>query len=195
MFLETICIVDGVVKNPKIHVERMKRTASYFKFIAPTLPELACLLPVKIQVGKVKCRILYHETIREVTFERYRPKKVESLKLIEASPDYTFKYSDRRELNELMALKGECDEILVVRNGFVTDTSYSNVVLRRGNELVTPSDPLLNGTKRQKLLQEGIIKEKRIHKDSLPVYDRLYLINAILDLEDEVSLPINALVG
>lgn len=190
MFLETICIEDGVVRNLEAHEKRVQRTAAHFGFTAPSLSrELENRMPEQPRKGRVKCRVIYRESIQEVTFERYYPKEIRSLRLIEASPDYSFKYANRTVLNNLLALKGDRDEILIVRHGLITDTSYSNVVLSKRGNLYTPAEPLLNGTKRQKLLQKGIIKEKRIHKDSLPAYDRLYLINAMLDIEDDVSLP------
>ncbi len=190
MFLETICIVDGTARGLEAHQERVDRTAAHFGFTAPSLSSLLKNgMPEQLRKGRVKCRVIYRESIQEVTFEHYHLKEIKSLRLIEASPNYSFKYADRTVLNDLLALKRDRDEILIVRNGLITDTSYSNVVLSKGGNLYTPSEPLLNGTKRQKLLREGVIKEKRIHSDSLLEYDRLYLINAMLDIEDNVSLP------
>jgi len=197
MFLETICILRGEVQNLQGHKARMQRTASHFGFKAPQLPDLPALIQREIQDNpekrgdsRIKCRIIYHKIIREVSFESYLPKKIASLKLIEASVDYSFKLTDRRLLNALLAQKGDCDEILITRNGIITDTSYSNVVFSQGEQYFTPESPLLNGTKRQKLLNEGIITEKRIDRNSLSEYDHIYLINAMLDIEDGVSLPV-----
>lgn len=198
MFLETISIENGKALNLKAHVERMERTALHFGFIAPSLyihlSELTSpmnLLPGELreETGKIKCRVLYRETIQDITFERYRPKAIQSLKMVEASPDYAFKYADRSALNDLVAKKDGCDDILIVRNGLITDTSYSNVVLSKGEELYTPAQPLLHGTRRQKLLREGIIREAKITPSTLHEYDRLYLINAMVGLEDNISLP------
>ena len=100
-------------------------------------------------------------------------------------------YSFRQVLDALLQQKGECDEVLITRNGFITDTSYSNVVLAREGKLFTPAQPLLNGTKRQQLLQRGIIQTKDIHRDSLGEYERVILINAMLDVEDNISLAVN----
>lgn len=190
MFLETICILHSEIQNRQGHEERMQRTADHFGFNTPTLPDLKKLLPQELWNTKVKCRIIYHHTIEEISFERYIPKKITSLKLIEASIDYSFKLADRKSLNTLLAQKDNCDEILITRNGFITDTSYSNVVFSQGKHYYTPESTLLNGTKRQKLLREGKITEKRIDRNSLLEYDRIYLINALLDIEDGISLPV-----
>ena len=194
MFLETICILHGEIQNRQAHKERMQRTATHFGFNAPPLPDLLQLLPDRLRDTKVKCRIVYHKSIQETSFEPYFPKKITSLKLVEASIDYSFKLADRKSLNILLSQKGDCDEILITRNGLITDTSYSNVVFSKGERYFTPESPLLNGTKRQKLLREGVITEKRIVRDSLSEYDRIYLINALLDIEDEISLSVNRIV-
>lgn len=193
MFLETICILNGIIGNAPAHEKRILQTASHFGFTAPTrfMRELERLLPFDLREGKVKCRVIYHETIEEITFERYQPKIVKSLKLMEALPDYQFKYADRQALDILLQQKGECDEILITRDGFITDTSYSNVVLSREGKLFTPANPLLNGTKRQKLLERGIIQTKDIHRDALGEYERVILINAMLDMEDNISLAVD----
>lgn len=193
MFLETICILDGIIGNALAHEERVLQTATHFGFTAQGrfVRELGRSLPSDLREGKVKCRVLYHETIEEITFERYQPKRVKSLKLMEAFPDYRFKYADRQALEALLQQKGECDEILITRDGFITDTSYSNVVLTQEGKLFTPARPLLNGTKRRKLLQMGIIQPKDIHRDSLGEYERVILINAMLDVEDDISLAVD----
>lgn len=189
MFLETICILNGKVQNIEAHERRMHSTASYFGFAAPQLPDIESLLTDGLKECKVKCRVCYHNEIKSIEFEKYLAKNIRSLKLLNASPDYAYKFADRTVLNNLLKLRNGCDEILIVRNGFVTDTSYSNVVFSKGNELITPHHPLLNGTKRQKLLSEGKIKEAEIRVDSIKEFDSVWLINALLDLEDNVSLP------
>ena len=49
-----------------------------------------------------------------------------------------------------------------VKNGRLTDTSYSNIALFDGNRWVTPAHPLLKGTMRQSLIDKGLLKEKGI---------------------------------
>lgn len=196
MFIETICILNGVALNLEAHQRRVERTATHFGFAVPCLLSrlgkeegLERLLSGDLQEGKVKCRVVYRDTIQEITMERYHPKKVDSLRLINASPEYSFKFADRSALNKLLEQKGSSDEILIVRDGLITDTSYSNVVFRKGNLFYTPDAPLLNGTKRQQLLQAGRVAEAKISPDRLLEYDRVYLVNALLNIEDNVSVP------
>lgn len=169
----------------------MEQTGTYFGFSAPALPCLVSMLPEYLQDEKVKCRIEYREEILNIDFTVYTPKIISSLMLVEVDNiDYSFKFSDRTGLNSLNDKKGECDEVLVVQNGCITDTTYSNVVFRRNNEFFTPETFLLNGTKRQKLLRESIIQKIRITADNLMEFDCVYLINSMLDIEDRVGCPV-----
>ncbi|OJV36724.1 MAG: hypothetical protein BGO33_04120 [Bacteroidia bacterium 43-41] len=191
MFLETICIKNGAVRNLQAHVERMRRTAEHFGFAAPELPCLEVMLPEPLRDKKVKCRIEYKGTICNIGFTAYTPKVIRSLRLVKAdNVDYSFKFSDRARLDALNNRRGQCDEALIVQNGCITDTTYSNVVFRKNKEFFTPGTCLLNGTKRQKLLRESIIREAEITVDNLHEYEHVYLINSMLDIEDGVGIPV-----
>ena len=191
MFLETICFIDGEVRNMEAHAKRMRMTGAHFGFEPPDLPDIKGLLTPGMDEVKLKCSITYHTKITSITFERYQPKQIETLKLVEGAPDYAFKFSDRTVLHNLLDYRNGCDDILIVRNGLITDTSYSNVVLQNEEGLFTPEMPLLNGTKRQKLISEGRIREASIAPADLQGYNRLYLINALLDIEDDVSISVD----
>ncbi|HHX32367.1 MAG TPA: hypothetical protein GX712_07230 [Bacteroidales bacterium] len=168
----------------------MQETASYFNFTAPELPDIEALLTDGMHESKVKCRVCYHNEITSIEFERYVPNNLKSLKLINMFPDYSFKFSNRKAIDDLLKFRNGCDDILIVRNGLITDTSYSNVVFRKDNMYFTPNFPLLNGTKRQKLLENKIIEEAVINVETIKQYDRVWLINALLDIEDDVSLSV-----
>lgn len=80
--------------------------------------------------------------------------------------------------------KGEADDVLIVKNGCITDTTFSNVALFDGTQWCTPDTYLLNGTCRQRLIQDGLLVEKRIGPKDLSDYKYIRPINAMLDLED-----------
>lgn len=75
-------------------------------------------------------------------------------------------------------------DILIVKNGLITDTSYSNVILYNGKEWFTPKSFILNGVKRQYLLNTGKIKEIKITLDNLKNFEKISLINAMLEPQD-----------
>lgn len=194
-FLETICIQNGAAQNRESHIGRMRRTAQNFGFPPPDFPDIERLLPRELRRAKTKCRVVYREKIEEISFEEYTPKAVRSLKLVHAAPDYGFKFADRNALSTLLAQKGACDEILIVRRGRITDTSYSNVVFSKNSTLFTPDAYLLNGTKRQQLLRQGIIRQARITPENLREYDNVYLINALLDVEDGIACATSEIIA
>lgn len=195
MFLETICIKKGIVQDFEAHQERMFDTALRFGFHAPELPDLSAQIPIELaESKKIKCSVVYHKQILNIVFSDYQPKTIHLLKLVEADVEYSFKYSDRLVLNAILQEKGDCDEILIVKNNSITDTSFSNVVFSKNNEFFTPDTYLLNGTKRQKLLREKIICEKRITIDDLHHFDKVYLINAMLNIEDSAGLSVEKII-
>lgn len=134
--------------------------------------------------GLYKCRILYERQIEVVEFQPYTSRCVRSLQLLECDDiDYEYKYENRLAFDRLMSLKGDADDILILKNGHVTDTSYSNIVFSDGKKWMTPDTWLLNGTQRQHLLAEGIITEANITPSSLKNYKWAKPINAMLDFE------------
>lgn len=65
-------------------------------------------------------------------------REIRSLRLVAADDelDYHLKYADRSALARLLQRRDDCDEILIVRDGAITDTSYSNVAFSTdGNTL------------------------------------------------------------
>lgn len=194
MFTETIRIQDGHACHLSDHTDRMRRTADHFGFTAPTLPhDLEARLPADLRTGTVRCRVLYDHTLREVTFTPYRRRQIERLFAVDAgTTDYAFKYADRAPLTRPQISLAETDELLFIRDGCLTDTSYTNLVLRRGDELVTPDTFLLDGTCRRRLLRTGQIRTARIRLQDLATYDELLLINAMMPLHEAIRLPISA---
>ena len=95
--------------------------------------------------------------------------------------DYSFKSTDRTCLNRLATQKGDCDEIIIIKNGLVTDTSFTNIAIYKHGMWLTPKHPLLLGTKRAALLEKGIIQEADITVDDLMKAEKVSLFNAMID--------------
>ncbi|MEG1794146.1 MAG: aminodeoxychorismate synthase component I [Rikenellaceae bacterium] len=183
MYLETIKIVDGEPQNLYLHNCRIQET------IGKTLP-LPTETPLQWRNGIVKCRVLYDNiSIKEVSYSSYTLPKIKTLKIVECpSLDYHHKYADRNTLNTLMKSRGGNDDILITQNGTIGDTSFCNMVFENKDGLFTSDTPLLNGTKRRLLLKNGIIKEKHITTTDLHKYSKIHLINAMIDLEDNITI-------
>jgi len=188
LLIETIKVIDGQIQNAVYHNRRFNHAR---RELFACKDEMDIIEQVKPQVealrGMYKCTITYNEAIVDIKAQPYTIRKIESLKLIiDDTIDYSYKYAEREELNRLLAKREECDEILIVKNGLITDTSFSNIVFFDGVKWLTPSKPLLKGTKRQKLLNDKIIEEADIEISDLKIFSKACLINAMLEMGDSV---------
>ncbi|EGK01390.1 MULTISPECIES: aminotransferase class IV [Dysgonomonas] len=195
VFTEALKILDGKFYNLPFHQERIFRTSKTF-FAKPTSVDLSeGDIPPEYRNGIVKCRIIYSDHVMGLEYQYYKFRIIRKLKLVvDDSIDYSFKYADRHNIDNLLSQKYDCDDILIVKNGCITDTSFSNVVFRNDSGLYTPASYLLAGTKRRLLLEQGVIQEKEIKAEDIKEYSRLYIINAMIDLEDNVSLDTSDLI-
>ncbi len=191
-FIETIKVLDGRFYNLEYHERRAKVTTLAFwgKPIIWNVEQMA--VPEGMCSGLVKCRVLYDSEIRDVSFQPYMVRKINRLRLVEGNDvDYRYKSADRSVLIRLLEQRGECDDILIVRDGRVTDTSFTNVVFEdRNGGLYTPDTCLLEGTRRQCLLDSGRVQACPVTVDDIPRFQRVLLINAMMGLEDGISIPV-----
>lgn len=135
--------------------------------------------------GLFKCRIIYDKQLTTISFLPYQIRPIRSLQLvIDNEIDYTYKYEDRTHLESLFAKRHHSDDILIVKNGYLTDTFYANIVLENAGEFVTPTQPLLNGVRRTDLLAQGKIQTLPLRTVDLKNFERIHLINALMDLGD-----------
>lgn len=195
--IETLRLEEGRFIHPEQHRRRMEETTREVFGRSWSVDFATLPVPEEHRRGVVKCRILYGRTLQEVSYAAYAPRTVRSLRLVEADPrlDYHLKYADRQALQALQSRRGDCDEVIIVRRGAVTDTSYSNLVFFDGDGYVTPDTFLLNGTRRQRLLAEGRIREEHLTPADLSRFRYAVLINAMLGLESGVSVPVGRIYG
>lgn len=189
LFIETMRVEAGAIANIDMHIQRMLNTCAEVFNNTPDLERLNTLI---IPSDAQKCRIVYGRDIKSIEFSNYTPRTISSLKLVEApsSLDYHLKYEDRSKLNELVALREQCDEVLIVKDGYITDTSFSNVVFTDGEKFVTPNTCLLAGTMRSKLISDGIITEQAITPTDIQKFTHIALINAMLPLDLARFIPV-----
>jgi 4-amino-4-deoxychorismate lyase len=185
LLLESIRLSDGEFQNLFYHERRMNRA---LKFLCGSseqvdLEEFLNKLD-RPKDGLYKCRMVYDDLIRDVEFIPYRVKAINSLRVVEHDRvSYEFKYADRKLLDRLYGLKKDCDDILIVKRGFVTDSSYSNIIFRKGRRWYTPWSPLLKGTMRSSLLERNIIHEEEIRVEDIKTFESFKLINAMLQFD------------
>lgn len=193
-FIESIRVEGGLPRLLFYHEERMNRTRSLFFLGAPAL-RLADYLPEDIDgPGVMKWRLVYgRDGVTECTCTPYRLRPVCSLRLVEADKvDYAYKFLDRSALERCFARRGDADDVLLVRDGLLTDTSIANIALYDGRQWCTPAHPLLCGVKRRSLLESRIITERDIRAEELGRYSLVRVFNALIDW-GEVELPVSAI--
>jgi len=190
-FIETIKIIDGKPVNIEFHQKRVNETLRKF-FGSKTELDLQNIFEtVGVESKKLlKCKIVYSKSIHTIQINEYKKKIISEIRLVNSGTlIYNYKFENRDELNSLLK-KSLADEVIIIKNNHLADTSYSNIVFQDGNKFLTPSTPLLNGTKRQKLLSDGLIIEAELLKSDLKFFSYFYLINAMLDIEESNRLPI-----
>ncbi len=191
--VETIKILDGTAHNLDLHQSRMDR--SYKKLFGSknifVLNEIIDI-PIGYKKDKVKLRFLYNQNSFKTEYSYYSPKSLTTLQCVyDNEISYSLKYTDRSKINNLLLQKADCDDILIVKNGFITDSSYTNIVFFDGKYWLTPATPLLYGTAREKLIRMGIIKPEFIKIEDLNRFSHFKLINAMLDFEEQDKIDIN----
>jgi 4-amino-4-deoxychorismate lyase len=77
-----------------------------------------------------------------------------------------------------------CDDILIVKDGLITDTSIANIAIYDGFKWITPKKPLLRGTQRAKLLKDKLIIEKDIKVKDMKNTVRFAIMNALLGFQE-----------
>ena len=188
-FIESIRIENGVIYNLPYHNERLNRTRNVFwKDCTPI--NLIDYIRMPHKKGIVKCRIVYEKEIKEIVYTPYSMREIDTLRIVHSDGiNYTYKSTDREELNRLYVGRGDADDVLIVRNELITDTSIANVAFYDGCEWYTPQTPLLKGTQRAFLLDRQIIKEKEITLKQLFTYSRITLFNAMIEF-GQIEFPV-----
>lgn len=189
MFFETIKVLDGRIANLELHMARLTKTMRHF-FPHSALPDISLNVPAERQKGLYRCRITYAQEIERIEFIPYTRRKIATIALVDAPTlRYSWKFCNRNELDDLKKASGH-DEVIIVKDGAVTDTTFSNLVFENSKGLFTPRSFLLPGVRRTALLCGGIVRETQITVNDLYGYQRVFLINAMLGLEDRMSFSI-----
>lgn len=193
MLLETIRIEHGQPQNLCWHQARFDRSreAIFGRGLPKILlkNELAATAPPAPE-DIFKCRILYEKQIQSIDFHRYTPRRITSLQLLEIGDfDYSLKWADRRQLDQFFAKRGTADDVLLIKNGRVTDTSYANVALWDGSRWLTPDSPLLAGTCRARLIFFKKIVLASISVEQVFDFEKLRIFNSMLGWQGGADVP------
>ena len=190
-YLESIKVINGEPLHLEFHQERIERTChEVYGIHAPFVLSEVLRFPSDMP-SIVKCRLIYNNHSFSYDCKPYKRKNIRTIQLVSNNEiDYHVKTLERNEIDLCLSKKGECDDILIVKHGFITDSSFANIIFYDGGEWITPNTPLLAGTCRARLLKEGKIREQSIGLENLKSFDSFCLINAMLN-EFEHILPIS----
>lgn len=185
LLLESIRIENGSAQALKIHQDRVNRSSlALFGTSGICLDEILgnSALPAH---GLHKCRVIYGKELIGIDYQPYEKRMIQTIALAEiGSFDYSHKYVKRDFFEALRALHIDAQELILLRDGAVTDSTFSNLAFFDGHTWFTPRFPLLAGTRRRQLLDQGKMVERQIDVDELGQYQRCSFINAMLDLGD-----------
>ena len=192
-FVATIKIKDGKAQALTYHQDRMERTIRHFfpLFCNASMPSLERRINPTANMDFYKARVVYGEQgVETVEYAPYSMRNINSLQVVEDDTiTYGYKSTDRSRLNALVAQKGNCDEIIIVKHGLLTDTSFTNLAIFDGKHWVSPRHPLLPGTKRAALLDKGMIQKADLTLEDLRNANKVSLFNAMIDFgEIEIAI-------
>jgi len=133
----------------------------------------------------LRCKVIYtKEGIEDVQYFKYQKREIKTFKIVNGDEcDYSKKYLDRTCIDELFKQKEDADEIMIIKNGLLTDTSIANIAIFDGSSWITSKNPLLHGTTRARLLEDKTIFEKDITLDMLKEAKKIALMNAMIDFD------------
>jgi len=132
LLLETIKIEDGEVFNLSYHQARCDESRKAL-FHSTDRLDLSSLIQAPPK-GLYRCRILYDEKIHSVEYIPYSPKEIHRLKIVSSDLEYEHKYANRDTLNKLLQAQPDTDDILIEKEGYLTDTSIANIAFYDGKQ-------------------------------------------------------------
>jgi 4-amino-4-deoxychorismate lyase len=192
-FFESICINDGVAENLHFHQAGVNKTLNAFDASQYSIDLTKIIQQLVLPtLGLFKLRISYDlKGNYQAACNPYQYRLMNHFALLDIKGHrYDYKYANRDWINEALAQSGK-DEIIMHDDGLIKDCSYTNIVFFDGANWYTPESPLLEGTQRAKLIQEGIIITKALHVDELPNFQKFKCINAMIHWDIAVEYKID----
>ncbi len=184
---ETIKIEEGEIFNLQWHNRRFNKTQKEIFNRNQTIDLKQFISPPP--KGLFRCKIIYAQEIISVNYYPYEPKIVQHFTVVESSLDYGYKYSDRTEIESLL---NSHEEIIIEKEGLLTDTSIANIAFFDGTDWITPKSPLLAGTTRARLLKENFLRFGDIKKEDIKNYSNFALMNAMIGFRIQKSASIES---
>ncbi|MBT3279912.1 MAG: branched-chain amino acid aminotransferase [Campylobacteraceae bacterium] len=173
-FFETIKCEDYEIFNLDFHKKRIANTVglniNLEEYIYPPNAKL------------IKCKLIYDECgVTDVLYDVYVKKDVTSFQLVyDDNIKYNKKALLRDDLDALSEKRKKSDEIIIVKNNLITDTSIANIAIYLDEEWITPKVALLEGTTKARYVENNILKLKDITLEMLKNCTEFATLNAMI---------------
>lgn len=178
MLLETIRCEKGEPLHLSYHQKRLDHACRTLD-IRKKYDLNALITPPDEKV--YRCRFLYDGEGYSIEFHPYFQKKIASLKLIACDTlDYPLKYANRERLTLLFEQREACEDVLIVKNNLLCDTTIANIALYINGKWLTPEFPLLAGTTRERLLDEKFLLPAPLTPEDIVRASKVALMNAMI---------------
>jgi len=187
--IETVKIEDGHIFNIEWHDLRLNRSRKELFGVDKSI-KLQEYIEPPIGKGVFRCRILYSEEILSIEYIPYQTRKFKKFKIVQSDIDYRYKYANRVPLEKLKAEAFPYDEIIIEKDGLLTDTTIANIAFYDGESWLTPKKPLLKGTMRENLLNNNRLIEKDIKSEKLKHFSHFALMNAMIGFQIQKNIII-----
>jgi para-aminobenzoate synthetase/4-amino-4-deoxychorismate lyase len=188
--LESLQLEDGQYPRLGRHLDRLCWSAKRLGYCCNhELIRQALLTHAIGKTGPHKTRLLLAQDgkyqIASASLARiHQPLKVAlATTLVDPTDLLLYLKTEQRErYNQARQEQPEADEVLLCNNrGELTEGSFTNLVLKLDNRLVTPplACGLLPGIMRQELLEQGKIIEQMLYPQDLQRAEEIWLINSV----------------
>ena len=177
-YFETIKCDDYEIFNLDYHNKRIANTIGLnIKLQEYVYPASSDLL---------RCKVIYNnDEILDVEYFTYKKREIKSFKLINDDKiSYSKKYLNRDALDKLFEKRDACDEVIIIKNNIVTDTSIANIAIYYENRWISPKKPLLYGTTRARLIEANELFELDITIQMLYKASKIALLNAMIGFDE-----------
>jgi 4-amino-4-deoxychorismate lyase len=183
--VESIRIENRQLHHIELHNQRLNSAMHrYFGIEKKISLEDIIDIPSGLTNIRYKCRVTVTPENINVNIAPYIQREIKTLKIVyDNEIDYSFKTEDRQRLDNAYEKRGECDDIIIIKNEYVTDSWAANILFFDGAKWVTPDTPLLEGTQREYMLSHNLIKLQRISVNDIHSFQKVRLVNAMIDFE------------
>ena len=182
LFFETLLIKDKKINNLTYHNARLNDTIKQ-NFNIDSRLDLANFIDIEDD-KELRCKVIYDRSIKEILYYPIKKQIFKRFKLIDSDIVYDFKYLDRSKLDNLYKQKEDCDDIIIIKNDLLTDTTIANIAYFDGKDWITPKTPLLKGSMRAYMLKNKLLLEKDVKIEDIKKAKKIALINAIIGFHE-----------